>query len=173
MAGRGPSPKPAGTRQRRNRTSTAAKLSAVHSLKPPKLPDPERVDDEGVPVGWHQRTLAWWADIWSSPMAPEFLHADVHGLFLLAELEDMFHRASSATAKIELAKEIRLQRVAYGLTPIDRRRLQWEVDRGDEAGERVEKRKATKRKPAAADPRDEFLKRRQSKPDLKVVSKTA
>jgi hypothetical protein len=102
-------------------------------------------------------------------MAPEFLHADVHGLFLLAELEDMFHRAPSAKDKIELAKEIRLQRVAYGLTPIDRRRLQWEVDRGDEAGERVEKRKASRGK-AAVDPRDEFLKRRLTKPDLKAVA---
>ena len=70
-------------------------------------------------------------------MAPEFLEADVHGLFLLAELEDDFHKAERPRDRVELAKEIRLQRQAYGLTPIDRRRLQWEVDRGDEAEQRA------------------------------------
>jgi hypothetical protein len=171
MAGKGPAPKPASTRQRRNRTSTAAKLSAVHSVKLPPLP--HRVDEDGNNLEWHPRTLAWWTDVWGSPMAPEFLRADTHGLFLLAELEDLFHWASAARDKIELAKEIRLQRVAYGLTPIDRRRLQWEVDRGDEADQRAQKRKASTKPKRAADPRDEFLKRRQAKPDLKVVSKAS
>ncbi|HEV3309412.1 MAG TPA: hypothetical protein VG815_02690 [Chloroflexota bacterium] len=95
-------------------------------------------------------------------MAPEFLHADVHGLFLLAELEDMFHWADKPSQKIELAKEIRLQRVAYGLTPIDRRRLQWEVERGDQAEVRQAKRKAKPPK-ASTDPRDEFMARREAR----------
>jgi hypothetical protein len=95
-------------------------------------------------------------------MAPEFLHADVHGLMLLAELEDMFHWAKSSKDKIELAKEIRLQRVAYGLTPIDRRRLQWEVERGDQAEVRQAKRKAKPPKPSS-DPRDEFMARREAR----------
>jgi hypothetical protein len=159
MAGRGPAPKPAAIRQRRNKTTTAATLTAVHAVRPPKLPD--RVDDEGSPVEWHAQTLQWWKDIWSSPMAPEFLKSDIHGLFLLAELEDMFHRAPSPSQKIELAKEIRLQRQAYGLSPIDRRRLQWEVDRGDQAVERQTKRKASPKRKKKSDPRDDFLARRQ------------
>ncbi len=88
-------------------------------------------------------TLAWWRDVWSSPMAPEYDESDRHGLFLMAVLIDEFWLSPSK----ELAAEIRLQRQAFGLSPIDRRRLQWEIERGDEANERTKKRRA---KPAAS-----------------------
>lgn len=136
-----PTPKPAHMRQRRNRVSTSAKLVADPKLKAPELPD--RL--------WHSMTLAWWQDVWSSPMAPEYDDSDRHGLFLLAVLIDEFWLSPSK----ELAAEIRLQRQSFGLSPIDRRRLQWEIERGDEASERTKKRRA---KPVAkgeppADPR--------------------
>ncbi|GAA0853446.1 hypothetical protein GCM10009525_83160 [Streptosporangium amethystogenes subsp. fukuiense] len=138
-----PPPKPAGMRQRRNRVSTNAKLVADPKLKAPELPD----------RSWHSMTVAWWEDVWSSPMAPEYDDSDRHGLFLMAVLIDEFWLSPSK----ELAAEIRLQRQAFGLSPIDRRRLQWEIERGDEANERTKKRRA---KPAAkvadgepADPR--------------------
>ena len=91
-------------------------------------------------------TVAWWRDIWASPMAPEFLKADVHGLYLLAELVDRFWLEPS----VALAAEIRHHRMAFGLTPIDRRRLQWEVERAETA---------TRKRPAirpqtGADPRE-------------------
>jgi len=70
-------------------------------------------------------TYAWWHDVWHSPMAAEFLQADIHGLYRLAVLVDSFWLQPTK----ELAAEIRLQQTAYGLTPIDRRRLQWEVER--------------------------------------------
>ncbi len=133
MAGMGPAPKPAHMRQRRNRTSTNAKLQADPKLKAPELPG--RV--------WHEMTLAWWADVWSSPMAPEYDESDRHGLFMLAVLVDEFWLSPTK----DLAAEIRLQRQAFGLSPIDRRRLQWEIERGDEASERTQKRRA---KPAPA-----------------------
>jgi hypothetical protein len=76
-------------------------------------------------------------------MAPEFERSDVHGLYLLAVLVDEFWLEPSQ----QLAAEIRLQRQCFGLTPIDRRRLQWEIDRGDEALERTAQRR--KPKPAA------------------------
>lgn len=128
-----PPAKPAGMRQRRNKVSTNAKLVADPKLKAPELPD--RV--------WHPMTLAWWEDVWSSPMAPEYDDSDRHGLFLMAVLVDEFWLDPSR----ELASEIRLQRQAFGLSPIDRRRLQWEIERGDEANERTRKRRA---KPAPA-----------------------
>lgn len=71
-------------------------------------------------------TVQWWQDVWRSPMAPEFLQADIHGLYVLAELRDRFWREPSAA----LAAEIRQQEQRFGLSPIDRRRLQWEVPRG-------------------------------------------
>src|SRR4051812_18114114 len=118
-----PTPKPAGMRQRRNKTSTSARLQADPELQAPALPDRD----------WHPMTLAWWADIWSSPMAPEYDASDRHGLFVLAVLIDQFWTSPTK----ELAGEIRLQRQSFGLSPIDRRRLQWEIERGDEASERT------------------------------------
>jgi hypothetical protein len=147
----GPTPKPSATRQRRNKTSTSAKLSLLPSgIKAPKLP--VRKDEDGKVIKWHPQTLSWWKDVWASPMAPEFLEADVHGLFMLAELEDAFNRADKVKERIELAKEIRLQRQAFGLTPIDRRRLQWEVERTESAQAQRPK-KATASKKKGADPR--------------------
>ena len=73
----------------------------------------------------------WWRDIWTSPMAAEYLEADKHGLYLLAEL---YHRRWNATKNSELrllAAEIRQQEIRFGLTPIDRRRLQWEVEKAN------------------------------------------
>ena len=140
----GPAPKHASVRARRNKTSTAATLSAVHQVEMPELPEP----DAG---GWHPLTIAWWRDIWASPMAPEFEKSDKHGLFILATLVNEFWLSPTK----DLAAEIRLQRQAFGLTPMDRRRLQWEIERVDEAQDRGERRREAKPKPATAadDPR--------------------
>lgn len=105
-------------------------MTAAHSVKTPDLPA-DRV--------WHSQTLRWWADVWSSPMAPEYDESDIHGLILLAVLVDAFWTEPSQA----LAAEIRLQRQCFGLTPIDRRRLQWEIERTDEAQERGRKRRTT------------------------------
>ena len=138
----GPAPKHASVRSRRNKNSTAATLTTVHDVQAPDLPDGD----------WHDLTLEWWADIWASPMAPEFDSSDRHGLFILATLVDGFWKSPSQA----LAAEIRLQRQCFGLTPIDRRRLQWEIERVDEAQDRGERRRAAAPRPPAepvADPR--------------------
>lgn len=122
---------------RRNKSTTRATLSAVHDVQAPDLPD----TDERM---WHPQTLTWWADVWASPMAPEFDDSDRHGLFLLAVLVDDFWRRPTW----QLAAEIRLQRQCFGLTPIDRRRLQWEIERTDEAQDRGRRRRATSKPPA-------------------------
>jgi hypothetical protein len=112
-------------RQRRNKTSTATILDETPRRRRPAPPLPDRQvteDDDGT---WDPRTVAFWKDVWSSPMAAEYLDADVHGLYILAELVDAFWRKPSFV----LAAEIRQQRQCFGLTPIDRRRLQWEVAR--------------------------------------------
>lgn len=110
-----PPPKPAATRQRRNRTTTAATLEA---------PAASRVD---LPQGfeWHVLTAAWWETIWASPMAGEWVDADVPGLFALANLVDQFWTGGDP----RVAAEIRLQQREYGLSPLSRRQLQWEVRR--------------------------------------------
>jgi len=85
---------------------------------------------------WHALTLSWWEDVWASPMATEFLRADLHGLYILADLVDQYWRKPVA----KLAAEIRQQRQCFGLTPIDRRRLQWEVEKVEEAEAKRKKR---------------------------------
>lgn len=105
-----------------NRASTRAMLPAEGNseVKAPHLPKHR---------DWNRLTRLWWRDIWRSPMAVEFLQSDSHGLYLLADLVDRYWEAPS----IALAGEIRLQRQCFGLTPIDRRRLQWEVERVESA----------------------------------------
>src|SRR5687767_12979608 len=103
MAGMGPPPKRSGMRQRRNKTVAGAVLSAEGSgRQAPKLPDREcpcvaadrtKECDYCEPAGiipWHPVVLERWAIAWASPMADEWLDADVHGLFIVADLWDAY-----------------------------------------------------------------------------------
>lgn len=129
---------------RRNHSTTRATLTVEHDVEAPALP---------ADRDWHPQTLAFWADVWASPMAPEYDESDRHGLFILAVLTDEFWKRPHWTA----AAEIRLQRQCYGLTPIDRRRLQWEIERTDEAQDKGRKRRGpaseAKAPTAKTDPR--------------------
>lgn len=141
-------PMPKRNPARRNQSATKSTLHRDHDVVAPDLPDRE--------TGWHKLTLDWWADIWASPMAPEFDSSDIHGLYVLADLVDAFWLEESPRARTALAGEIRLQRQCFGLTPIDRRRLQWEIERTDEAQDRGAKRRAKaspKQPEPTADPR--------------------
>lgn len=86
---------------------------------------------------WHPETQKFWTEVWASPMAAEFIEADVPGLTLLAQLVDKFNYGDMG-----LAAEIRLQRQCFGLTPLDRRRLQWEVEKVTDAQERSARRRS-------------------------------
>lgn len=122
-------------RSRPHQASTAARLTDGGSVIVPALPErPSTTDEFGnaVALDWHPETLQWWSDLWASPMANEYHSSDRHALFLLAVLVDDFWRAPST----KLASEIRLQRVAFGLTPYDRRRLEWTIETTEEAKER-------------------------------------
>lgn len=122
----GPPPKPAHLRQRRNRKAGAATLERPENPKVPTLPNPDG-------RAWHKLTRAWWRRVWESPMASEYIPTDVDGLARLAVLIDDFHKAETPRERRELLQEIRLQEVRFGLSPIDRSRLQWEIAKGDEA----------------------------------------
>ena len=137
---KGPTPKPPGLRQRRNRVTTRATLTLSEGKRrrTPSLPD-GRV--------WHPLTIAWWKAVWASPMAPEYLDADVEGLKQIAVLKDEFWKKPSAS----LASEIRQESTEYGLSPISRRRLQWEVERAESVT-----RKRTRPDAAGDDPRALF-----------------
>jgi hypothetical protein len=135
-----PQPKHPSTRARRNKTSTNAVLTTDHQVVAPDLPED---------IGWHSMTRAWWVDTWRSPMAPEYDDSDKHGLFMLAVLVNDFWLAEGQREKRDLAAEIRQQGQRFGLSPIDRRRLQWEIERSEDAQEKGSRRRA-KAEPAKA-----------------------
>lgn len=116
-----PLPKAPELRRRTNRTSTAATLAADGGLRrAPPLPKGRE---------WRAETRGWWASTWRSPMAAEYLEADRHGLLRLAVVIDLFW----AEPSVYLLAEIRQQEARYGLSPLDRRRLQWQVEPADAA----------------------------------------
>ena len=115
--------KPASQRQRRNRTSTGATIEA---------PPVTRTALPSLPEGWHPLSLTWWSTIWASPMANEWVDADVPGLFALASLVNDFWSSARELAP-QLAAEIRMQQREYGLSPLSRRQLQWEIKRVEAA----------------------------------------
>ncbi|MGE0554339.1 MAG: hypothetical protein AB7R55_13005 [Gemmatimonadales bacterium] len=143
-------PKPPALRQRRNRSATAATLPSEAEAARRTVPRlPARA---GGP--WHPKVVAWWRAVWRSPMAAEYLAADRGGLEILAELyQGVWSAPKGARALATLAAEIRHQETRFGLSPIDRRRLQWSIAT---AAPGPEKRPATRRaaKRPAPDPRD-------------------
>jgi hypothetical protein len=122
MAGRGPAPKPAHLRQRTNRKAGATTMSLPSVVDVPKLPNPDGRT-------FHPLTVTAWKRAWASEMAGQWLETDADGLGRLALLWDQFYNDPKA---ITLA-EIRLQEQRFGLSPLDRSRLQWEVSRAEEA----------------------------------------
>lgn len=142
------------TRARANKASTASTLGNVPTIAPELPTRPAAVDENGERFygEWAEETLEWWADLWASPMAAEYHTSDRHGLFLLAVLMDDFWKEPST----KLASEIRLQRVAFGLTPYDRRRLEWTIETAEESKDRGRARASrtgSKQPDPAADPR--------------------
>lgn len=107
------------TRQRRNRSATAATLLAGSAAsKPPNLP-------AGIK---RKETRAWWKALRESPMAAEYLPSDLQPLLRLAKLVDEFWKAPTK----DLAAEIAKQEARFGLMPYDRHRMQWRVEAAPE-----------------------------------------
>ena len=155
-----PLPKHPAARARRNRTSGAATLRPVENAVVPELPERRlRLEVDGdvqvVEKPWSALAVAWWSELWSSPMSAEYDASDLTGLVMLAFLVDDFFEAADPKLRKDLAAEVRQQGQRFGLSPIDRRRLQWEIDRGEEAEQRTSARRdAAKPKPRpAVDPR--------------------
>lgn len=164
----GPAPKHHSTRARSNVSPTRATLFElspdeveIPSLPPMRLIErkTKKRDEDGiiqtsmelVEMPWRLETQEWWIDLWSSPMANEYhRRSDKHGLYRLAVLIDDFWSAPSADKNVE----IRLAQKDYGLTPLDRRRLEWTIASAEKATEERRTSKPTTRKPKGGnDPR--------------------
>jgi hypothetical protein len=153
-------PLPPGVRARRNKTSTRGTLRVIRGEEastrkvPPLPPISVRNPETGrsTRVAWHPRVRAWWIDLWQrSDYVDGLLEHEVSGgLFVLARLYQRFWADGDAKA----AQEIRLNEERLGLSPIARRRLQQEIDRGEEAAERTRRRRNQHVRAAGAeDPR--------------------
>jgi hypothetical protein len=133
-------------RGKHRKASTAASLppEGAQELVERVVPRlPKRAQGEA----WHPQTIAWWKDIWKSPMSSEYVESDTHGLLRLAVLVDEFWWEPSGNKH----KEVRLASLQYGQDPLSRRRLQWEVRKVEDAERR--RPQAAKQGKAADDPR--------------------
>ena len=116
MGARGPAPKPAATRVRRNRMSGARTFEVDGGSSIPELPD--RYDP---------RTRNWWEAVQASPMVEEYTESDWQGLLAVAALLELWWVTADPRALTEWRAGCR----DFGLTPIARHSLAWEIRRTD------------------------------------------
>lgn len=122
------------------------RLVAAQSPVPAMPPHPPRFTEDGeqLEVEWHAQTVAWWNDVWTSPMAAEWDPSDVHNVTVVALLYDDIRSATSPKARKDALGEYRLQRADLGLSPYSRRRLEWTIEAADEARSNGERRRSTR-----------------------------
>ena len=160
MAGHGPAAAPPGTAQRRNKSSTKASLKLAVDHDVPALPPAEdwfpadplspaaqrfpTVDPDTGALAWPPPVQRWWNDIWSSPMSNEFVHSDIQGLYMAAfYLAQALNPYAKMSDRLAAGKAHEACIRNYGLNPMARRTLQWEIERTKEAQERGAKRRAS------------------------------
>lgn len=108
-----PVPKHSAARTRRNPIVGRRTLAPKPKVKAPPLRGTH-----------HPRTRDWWKRIWKSPMAPVWIDTDIPVLERLADLLDEVYDGRLGT---EFLSEIRHIEDRMGLTPLSRRRLNWEI----------------------------------------------
>lgn len=126
MAGRGPAPKEAGKRARRNADPVALRVLPLAVSSQPELPE---LMPNGEP--WPARTLAWWSMWAESPLSEDFTANDWSELMDTAVLHGAFWSGDS-----KVAPELRLRVAKFGATPEDRARLRIQFAAADEADEK-------------------------------------
>lgn len=114
MAGRGPAPKEAAKRARRN-------ADPVESTDLRESSSPAKVRPLPGASKRNPRTRRWWKVAARSPQAGQFLETDWLVMERLADLYDVFF-----TGEMKVASEIRLCEAKLGFTPEDRLRLRWQ-----------------------------------------------
>ena len=127
MAGRGPSPKRAERRARRNKDTVPSTVIKFVRGEQPALPDG---------MEWHPQSQQWWAMWGKSEAGQNFTDADWSFLLDTA----LMHNAMWLKGQWTLAAEVRLRVAKFGQTPEDRARLRIVFADADE--------KDAKRKPA-------------------------
>lgn len=170
----GPLPKDPEIRQRKNKSATKAVLSIVVNPEIPEMPpasdwlpsiwsDSDKKPDDHEEPSWNPAVERWWCDIWSSPMSNEFHESDVHGLYLACfYLQQTLNPYLKMSDRISASKSYEAAVKNFGLTPMSRRTLQWEIERSEEAmrtgakkrGAETAAQTAANRQVTAGDPRE-------------------
>lgn len=121
MAGRGPAPKPADRRARRNQSAGPAPTIIEHiPVDQPPLP-------EDLP--WPEQTVRWW-EMWrESPLSRSFGLTD--WAFLLDTA--LLHAQLWGACDMSVMGELRLRVAKFGATPEDRARLRIQFAEADAA----------------------------------------
>lgn len=138
MAGRGPAPKDADQRRRRNTTEPPVVVSADGKAHGPALPDS---------IDWPDATRAWWRTWQTCAQASTFTDTDWSFLLDTAILHMEFWDGDRS-----VAAELRLRAAKFGATPEDRQRLKLAV--GEPAGKPADR----QRTPAARTRKERLLK---------------
>jgi hypothetical protein len=114
MGVRGPLPKDAGQRRRRNPVVPVVAFSGP-GRKPPPLPKTVKAPPT---------VRAWWRALWASPISQGF---DVVDHPALVRIVVLWTRALDGRATIGELAELRQLEDRFGLNPLARRRLGWQV----------------------------------------------
>lgn len=124
VAGRGPAPKPQGSRARRNKDPQILKIITARPVEQPSLPVIEQVvpDENGKPrkkrFTWPTVTRRWWKMWGESPLSAEYTETDWSFLLDTAYLHALYWKGD-----FRVAGELRLRVAKFGATPEDRARL--------------------------------------------------
>lgn len=122
MSGRGPAPKDAARRARRNVDPAPQTILRHEDAEPPELP-PWPGDGD-----WPERTREWWRMWQVSPQAEHFSSSDWDFL-----LDTALLHARLWSGEVSAAAELRLRVAKFGATPEDRARLRMQFAQADEA----------------------------------------
>lgn len=124
VAGRGPAPKPQGSRARRNKDPQVLRIITAKPVEQPALPVIEHVvlDENGKPrkkrFTWPTVTRRWWKMWGESPLSTEYTETDWSFLLDTAYLHALYWKGD-----FRVAAELRLRVAKFGATPEDRARL--------------------------------------------------
>jgi len=150
------------TQRGRRNSSLPGATVVLHPYDPhgprnvtPNLPKREAIDFDGnvTKEEWHPMAVTLWREIWHSPMASQYTSVDILTMLRVVELQHAFYTSSSIDEKRKCSVELRLLSQLFGLSPLDRARLKWEIDKGDEAEQNSARRNAVQRGRPRTDPR--------------------